>query len=516
MRGDKMRKFNIKNIFFLLLMLVGFFIGNNHVKAEVFNGAITKGDRIGYYYKNVRGEHELWEYLTWTKRTTDGADVYCIQPFMIINPDGSYQVTTEDIAQVANISFDRWDRITKVAYYGYGYNANGYNHTDPRWYAATQMLIWRLVDPNVDSYFTPYLNGPRDDSILAGEMAEINNLVDNHLTKPIFNDIPSELNIEETISLTDSVNVLSNYTITDVSGGDVSINGNQLNITPHQIGDMNFSISKLGNIYGESIALYYATDSQNAIRRGNIDPLKIPMNFTVVGGKIKINKVGEVANISENGYEYTTEQLSGIKFGLFDENDNLIEDKVTNEEGIIEFNNIKLGNYYIQELETLDGYVLDDTKHYIELKNDDINNPLVEYETLITNKIPTGKLVFTKTDYSESETLPNTLIEIYNEKNELVFTGRTDSNGKIEIERLPIGKYYILEKEAPEGYTLNEEKMWFEILENNDVVKATMKDEKIINVPNTYKNKNNKYLIVSFFIISLGLIVIVYGKKKRK
>ena len=283
MRGDKMRKFNIKNIFFLLLMLVGFFIGNNHVKAEVFNGAITKGDRIGYYYKNVRGEHELWEYLTWTKRTTDGADVYCIQPFMIINPDGSYQVTTEDIAQVANISFDRWDRITKVAYYGYGYNANGYNHTDPRWYAATQMLIWRLADPSVDSYFTPYLNGPRDDSILAGEMAEINNLVDNHLTKPIFNNIPSELNIEETISLTDSVNVLSNYTITDVSGGDVSINGNQLNITPHQIGDMNFSISKLGNIYGESIALYYATDSQNAIRRGNIDPLKIPMNFTVVG-----------------------------------------------------------------------------------------------------------------------------------------------------------------------------------------------------------------------------------------
>lgn len=511
-----MRKIRIKNIFFLLIALVGFFIGSNQVKAEAYNGVIKKGDRLGYYYRHVQGSHELWEYLTWTQRTTDGADVYCIQPFVRLNPDGTYEVTTQDIAQVANIPFDSWDRISKIAYYGYGYVANGYNHSDPRWYAATQMMIWRLADPSVDSYFTPYLDGPRDDSILAGEMAEINSLVDNHLARPEFSDVPSELNIEETISITDNRNVLSNYTITDVNGADVSINNNQINITPHQTGDISFNLSKLGNIYGESIALYYAVDSQNVVRRGNIDPIRIPMNFNSVGGKIKINKVGEVATLTDDGYEYTTEELSGIKFGLFNEDDELIEENITNEEGVLEFNNIQLGNYYVQELETLDGYVLDQTKHHIELKKEDTDNLLIEYETLITNKIPTGKLVFTKTDYSESEGLPNTLVEIYTEKDELVFNGRTNEEGKIEIERLPLGKYYILEKEAPEGYTLNEEKMWFEIKENEEIVKATMKDKKIVNVPNTFKNKNYTVAIIGSSIALVGIVVVLYGKKKRK
>ena len=74
--------------------------------------------------------------------------------------------------------------------------------------------------------------------------------------------------------------------------------------------------------------------------------------------------------------------------------------------------------------------------------------------------------------------MPNTTIEVYTENDELIYSGKTDNEGKITIDRLPIGKYYFIEKEAPEGYLINEEKMYFEV-KGEEIVKSTMKDEKI-------------------------------------
>lgn len=200
---------------------------------------------------------------------------------------------------------------------------------------------------------------------------------------------------------------------------------------------------------------------------------------TPVKGEVKIEKVGEVATLDEGkGYKYINEKLAGIKFGIY-QGDDEIATGITDENGNLTFGNLKLGSYCVKELKTLDGYILNDKPVCFTLKYKDQYTPVITYKTLIENKLKTTQYEFTKTDYSTDETLANTKMEIYTVDNELVFAGETDKNGKIVIERLPIGKYYILEKEAPEGYLINDEKMYFEVTGEDKVIKSTMKDEKI-------------------------------------
>ena len=197
---------------------------------------------------------------------------------------------------------------------------------------------------------------------------------------------------------------------------------------------------------------------------------------------------------------------------IYNENNELIFTGKTDKDGKVIITDLKVGKYYIIEKEAATGYTITDEKIYFELKE---NGEITKAE--MKDKPITGTLEFTKTDVSTGEPLPNTLIEIYNEKDELIFSGRTDENGKITIPEIRYGKYYILEKEAPEGYTLNPERMYFEILEDGKVVKATMTDEKVvIEVPSTGITDTHIIEIAGALFVLGGIGVIVYVKKKKQ
>ena len=234
----------------------------------------------------------------------------------------------------------------------------------------------------------------------------------------------------------------------------------------------------------------------------NGEIIKANMTNKKIQGNLEISKT----DIS------TDEPLPNVLFEIYTKDNKLVLSKRTDENGKIIIKNLDYGDYYFVEKESLENYVLNDEKMYFSIKND---GEIVKSN--VKNKKIIGSIEITKIDVSTSETLPNTLLSIYNMNDELIFSDRTDEEGKIVIKNLEYGKYYIIESEAPEGYLINDEKMFFEIKEDGEVVKATITDEKIIiEVPITEQNKSYIFYIVSGIIIAIGIGIIIYEKVKKE
>ena len=221
--------------------------------------------------------------------------------------------------------------------------------------------------------------------------------------------------------------------------------------------------------------------------------IKVEFTNKQIKGEIKVEKTGETFKVKNGSFYYDEVELEGVEFSLYAAEDiktadgvlhyhkgDLVKTIKTDGKGKVTFSDLYLGSYIVKETKTLNDFVLDVTEHKVTLTPIDSKTAIVSEVLTLKNKLKKGDFEFTKEDISDGTPLPNTLIEIYKkDTNELVFSGRTDKDGKIIIKNLKCGEYYFLEKEAPEGYMLNEEKMFFEIKTNGEVVKATMKDEKI-------------------------------------
>lgn len=248
-----------------------------------------------------------------------------------------------------------------------------------------------------------------------------------------------------------------------------------------------------------------------------------------VKGKVTINKTGEKLIIKNGSYSYKEVALEGVKFGIYAREDiitkdgekhykknELISTIYTNDEGVAELDNLFLGKYYIKELSVPnDNLVLDNKEYDFELTYKDQYTEVVTKSFDILNKYKKGTLDFTKIDLSTGKPLPNTKIEIYTTKDELIFSGITDANGKIVIDDLPINDYYLIEKEAPKNYKINPERQYFSIKENGEIIKATLEDELIIEVPNTDASFNFLKILIPCTLIVLGVVIITYDKHKK-
>ena len=181
----------------------------------------------------------------------------------------------------------------------------------------------------------------------------------------------------------------------------------------------------------------------------NEQVLKVTRENKLITGSIEILKVDAD----------TKKPLAGVTYRLFDSAGNKIVDGTTDANGKLTFDNLKPGSYSYQEISTVDGYQLDETKYDFSLTSENLNVKVTR-----ENEPIKGSLIIHKVDVTGSPLAGA----------ELLLETSTDGKSWTEVSKLTTGKtgvaqwtdlkldtqYRVTETKAPAGYTLMAEPLF--------------------------------------------------------
>lgn len=175
-------------------------------------------------------------------------------------------------------------------------------------------------------------------------------------------------------------------------------------------------------------------------------------------------------------------KLKGVEFNILDEKENIVDKLITDENGEAVSKRLPVNQEYtLQEIKTLENYVLNEATKIITLQPDEITNITFENEKI------KGYIEITKVSEDDNQItcetkgtlLEGATFEIYSDTDELVDTIITDNTGKATSKLLEYGKYYVLEKDTgSDYYLLNTDRYEISISEN------------LVKVPITIENKS--------------------------
>lgn len=225
---------------------------------------------------------------------------------------------------------------------------------------------------------------------------------------------------------------------------------------------------------------------------------KVQMQDEVPTALLIVNKKGEFLDkvtlldrakgTVEHLFEYVTGNLTEVTFEVYAAEDvkaadgvsedyykadDLVATITTDENGIAQAKDLPVGKYYVKEVGTAYGYVLDEEPRYVDLTYRDQDTPVVVYDEDWQNNRQKVSVHVLKREKGSDRALEGGIFGLYTrediksasgkvllEKDEIIELKATDAEGKITFAAdLPVGgKYYVKELYAPDGFvTENEE-----------------------------------------------------------
>ena len=226
---------------------------------------------------------------------------------------------------------------------------------------------------------------------------------------------------------------------------------------------------------------------------------KVEMKDEVPKGLLIINKKGEflekitlldnVKGTVEHFFEYITGNLSEVTFEVYAaedikaadgisadhyKKDELVGTVTTDEKGIAKMEDLPVGKYYVKEVKTAHGFVLDGEPRFVDLTYRDQDTPVVTFDEEWQNNRQKIKVTILKKEKETERMLEGAIFGLFTkedikgrdgkvlmEARTLIEQKTTDENGQILFKAdLPVdGTYIVKEIYAPDGFvTSNEEK----------------------------------------------------------
>ncbi len=158
--------------------------------------------------------------------------------------------------------------------------------------------------------------------------------------------------------------------------------------------------------------------------------------------------IGGVEIIKVNADD-TRERIPNTTFEIRRMDDALVDTVTTDKNGRV-FLALENGSYYAVETESAEGFKLDDTPHYFEVKNG-------ETTVLQVENTPVSAILIHKTDSTTGEGIYGVSFLLYDSANTPIGQYTSDDRGYVLIEGLEAGRYYLRELEN-EGYVPDTEK----------------------------------------------------------
>ena len=416
----------------------------------------------------------------------DGKEAYCIEPGHTLY---SGNTLTEDGSTVwKNLGSAKQKAINLALLYGKPGSGKSLSGTEDQKWVATQLIVWEFVSgcrSTGEGYKctnTKFIDGICAGGANPGVKSVYNAIsqsLANYSTVPSFaSAIASKAETYEmkysdgkyTLTITDSNNILSDFSFKTTGGVSVSVSGNRLTLTSTStVNDaVTFNSAKSMPDVGKTVLVPYGDATLQDVITGvenDADPIRAYFKVKTSSGNLKLVKTSEDGNVAN--IEFT---ING---------DGYSKTAKTNSKGEFELTDLVPGKYTVTEHTPTE---------YAEQKSKTVNVESGKTATVsFSNVLKKWNLTVTKTDAETKSaqgdaTLAGAVYGIYN-NGKLVDKYTADKNGSFTTSYYVCGDNWTLKEIEPsEGYLLDETEYHIGVeakkytIENNSISMSVTED----------------------------------------